>query len=153
MLAVSMAAAKAAAEESGLPLYRYFGGSGAMQMPVPLMNVINGGAHANNNLDMQEFMIVPVGRKSFREALRCGAEVFQSLKKLHRRQRHVDVGRRRGRLRAQPADARRGDRADPRGDRQGGLHGRAGRDARAGLRGVRVPQGRQVRARIRRSKL
>ncbi len=82
LLAVSMAVAKAAAEESGLPLYRYFGGSGAMQMPVPMMNVINGGAHANNSLDMQEFMIVPVGAPSFREALRCGAEVFQSLKKL-----------------------------------------------------------------------
>jgi enolase len=81
-LAVSMAAAKAAAEESGLPLYRYFGGAGPMQMPVPLMNVINGGAHANNNLDMQEFMIVPAGAKSFREALRCGAEVFAALKKI-----------------------------------------------------------------------
>ena len=82
ILAVSMAVAKAAAEESGLPLYRYFGGSGAMQMPVPMMNVINGGAHANNGLEMQEFMIVPVGAQSFREALRCGAEVFQALKKL-----------------------------------------------------------------------
>ena len=82
LLAVSMAVAKAAAEESGLPLYRYFGGSGAMQMPVPMMNVINGGAHANNSLDMQEFMIVPVGARTFRDALRCGAEVFQSLKKL-----------------------------------------------------------------------
>ena len=74
--------AKAAAEESGLPLYRYFGGSGAMQMPVPMMNVINGGAHANNNLDLQEFMIIPVGAPSFREALRQGAEVFQALKKI-----------------------------------------------------------------------
>jgi enolase len=82
MLAVSMAVARAAAEESGLPLYRYFGGSGAMRMPVPMMNVVNGGAHANNSLDMQELMIVPVGFDSFREALRCGAEVFQSLKKL-----------------------------------------------------------------------
>jgi len=82
MLAVSMATAKAAAEEAGLPLYRYFGGSGAMSMPVPMMNVINGGAHANNNLDIQEFMILPVGAKSFREALRCGAEVFHNLKKL-----------------------------------------------------------------------
>jgi enolase len=82
ILAVSMAVAKAAAEESGLPLYRYFGGSGAMRMPVPMMNVINGGAHANNNLDIQEFMIVPVKSQSFREALRCGAEVFQALKKL-----------------------------------------------------------------------
>jgi len=74
--------AKAAAEESGLPLYRYFGGSGAMRMPVPMMNVVNGGAHANNGLDIQEFMIVPVAAQSFREALRCGAEVFQALKKL-----------------------------------------------------------------------
>jgi len=81
-LAVSMAVAKAAAEESGLPLYRYFGGSGAMHMPVPMMNVINGGAHANNRLDFQEFMIVPVGAQSFREALRCGAEIFQRLKAL-----------------------------------------------------------------------
>ena len=82
LLAVSMAVAKGAAEEAGLPLYRYFGGSGPMQMPVPMMNVVNGGAHANNRLDMQEFMIVPVGAQSFREALRCGAEVFQALKKL-----------------------------------------------------------------------
>ncbi|WP_334186500.1 phosphopyruvate hydratase [Noviherbaspirillum sp.] len=81
-LAVSMAVAKAAAEESGLPLYRYFGGSGAMQMPVPMMNVINGGAHADNNLDLQEFMIIPVGAPSFREAVRYGAEVFHTLKKI-----------------------------------------------------------------------
>jgi enolase len=82
MLAVSMAVAKAAAEEAGLPLYRYLGGSGAMQMPVPMMNVINGGAHADNNLDMQEFMIIPVGAPSFREALRYGAEIFHTLKKI-----------------------------------------------------------------------
>ncbi|MCB8745377.1 phosphopyruvate hydratase [Rhodoferax sp. U2-2l] len=82
MLAVSMAVARAAAEESGLPLYRYFGGMGGMQMPVPMMNVINGGEHANNNLDLQEFMIIPVGAPSFREALRYGAEVFHALKKI-----------------------------------------------------------------------
>jgi enolase 1/2/3 len=82
VLAVSLAVAKAAAEESGLPLHRYLGGAGAMAMPVPMMNVINGGAHADNGLDMQEFMIVPVGFTSFREALRCGAEVFHTLKKL-----------------------------------------------------------------------
>jgi enolase len=82
ILAVSMAVAKAAAEESGLPLYRYLGGSGGMQMPVPMMNIINGGAHADNNLDIQEFMIVPVGAATFREALRCGAEVFHALKGL-----------------------------------------------------------------------
>ncbi|MBM3374131.1 MAG: phosphopyruvate hydratase [Betaproteobacteria bacterium] len=80
MLAVSMAVARAAAEESGLPLHRYLGGAGAMAMPVPMMNVINGGAHADNGLDMQEFMIVPVGAQSFREALRCGAEVFHALR-------------------------------------------------------------------------
>jgi enolase len=68
MLAVSMAVARAAAEESGLPLYRYFGGMGGMQLPVPMMNVINGGAHANNSLDLQEFMIIPVGAPTFREA-------------------------------------------------------------------------------------
>jgi enolase len=82
VLAVSLAVAKAAAEESGLPLHRYLGGAGAMAMPVPMMNVINGGAHADNGLDMQEFMIVPVGFTSFREALRCGAEVFHTLRKL-----------------------------------------------------------------------
>ncbi|WP_028357957.1 phosphopyruvate hydratase [Brackiella oedipodis] len=82
ILAVSMAVAKAAAEESGLSLYRYFGGSAPMSMPVPMMNVINGGAHANNSLDLQEFMIVPLGASSFRESLRMGAEVFHALKKL-----------------------------------------------------------------------
>jgi enolase len=82
ILAVSLAVAKAAAEESGLPLHRYLGGAGAMALPVPMMNVINGGAHADNSLDMQEFMIVPVGAPSFREALRYGSEVFQALKKL-----------------------------------------------------------------------
>ncbi|GAB2528495.1 MULTISPECIES: phosphopyruvate hydratase [unclassified Simplicispira] len=82
MLAVSMAVARAAAEESGLPLYRYLGGMGGMQLPVPMMNVINGGAHANNTLDIQEFMIIPVGAPSFREAVRWGAEVFHALKKI-----------------------------------------------------------------------
>ncbi|MEW6132350.1 MAG: phosphopyruvate hydratase [Pseudomonadota bacterium] len=82
ILAVSMAIARAAAEESGLPLYRYLGGAGPMALPVPMMNIINGGAHANNSIDMQEFMIIPVGAKSFREALRYGAEVFHTLKKL-----------------------------------------------------------------------
>jgi enolase len=82
ILAVSMAVAKAAAEESGLPLYRYFGGMSPMQMPVPMMNIINGGEHANNSLDIQEFMVMPVGATTFREALRCGAEIFHALKKL-----------------------------------------------------------------------
>jgi enolase len=82
ILAVSCAVAKAAAEECSLPLYRYLGGAGEMSLPVPLMNVINGGAHANNRIDFQEFMIVPLGAPTFREALRYGAEVFHTLKKL-----------------------------------------------------------------------
>ena len=93
ILAVSMACARAAAEESGLPLYRYLGGSGAMQLPTPMMNIINGGAHADNSVDMQEFMIIPAGRPSFREALRCGAEVFHALKKtLHKKGLATTVG-------------------------------------------------------------
>jgi enolase len=82
ILAVSLATAKAAADELALPLYRYLGGPLANLLPVPLMNVINGGAHADNNVDFQEFMIVPVGADSFREALRWGAEVFAALAKV-----------------------------------------------------------------------
>ena len=89
ILAVSLAVAKAAAEESGLPLYRYLGGAGPMYLPVPMMNIINGGAHANNSIDMQEFMIIPVGAQSFREALRYGAEVFHALRKILDEQGHV----------------------------------------------------------------
>jgi enolase len=93
MLAVSMAVARAAAEEAGLPLYRYFGGMSAVQMPVPMMNVVNGGAHANNNLDLQELMIIPVGAPSFREAVRWGAEVFHALKKIiHDKGMSIAVG-------------------------------------------------------------
>ena len=89
ILAVSLAVAKAAGEESGLPLYRYLGGAGQMALPVPMMNIINGGAHANNSVDMQEFMIIPLGAPSFREALRYGAEVFHALKKILNDQGHV----------------------------------------------------------------
>ena len=93
ILAVSLAVAKAAAEESGLPLYRYIGGAGRMALPVPMMNEINGGAHANNNLDLQEFMLIPVGAESLREALRCGAEIFQTLKRIiHGRGMPTTVG-------------------------------------------------------------
>ncbi|MDP1559410.1 MAG: phosphopyruvate hydratase [Nitrosomonas sp.] len=92
-LAVSLAVAKAAAEESGLPLYRYLGGAGRMSMPVPMMNLINGGVHANNNINMQEFMIIPLGIQSFREAIRCGAEIFNTLKKLiHSKNMSTTVG-------------------------------------------------------------
>jgi enolase len=82
LLSVSLAVAKAAAEESGLPLYRYLGGAGPKRLPVPMINIINGGAHASNSSDIQEFMIIPVGSPSFREALRCGAEIFHTLKNI-----------------------------------------------------------------------
>lgn len=80
ILGVSLACAKAAADMASLPLYRYIGGARAVRLPVPLMNIINGGAHADNNVDIQEFMVVPVGVANFREALRCGAEVFHALR-------------------------------------------------------------------------
>ena len=93
ILAVSMACAKAAADESGLSLYRYLGGAAPMQMPVPMMNIINGGAHADNPLDIQEFMIIPAGLPTFREALRAGVEVFHTLKKiLHAEGHNTNVG-------------------------------------------------------------
>ena len=82
ILGVSMAVARAAAEEIGLPLFQYIGGVNAKQLPVPMMNILNGGEHADNNVDVQEFMILPVGAESFREGLRMGAEVFHSLKKV-----------------------------------------------------------------------
>ena len=93
LLAVSMAVARASAQEVGLPLYRYFGGSGAMELPVPMMNIVNGGAHADNNLEFQEFMVIPAGFDSFREALRAGAEIFHALKKiLHDKGMNTAVG-------------------------------------------------------------
>ncbi|HSF29782.1 MAG TPA: phosphopyruvate hydratase [Candidatus Tectomicrobia bacterium] len=92
-LGVSLAVAKAAAAEVGLPLYRYLGGVNARDLPVPMMNILNGGAHADNNLDLQEFMIMPVGAKSFAEALRMGAEVFHRLQTvLHEHGYHTAVG-------------------------------------------------------------
>jgi enolase len=82
LLGVSLAVAKAAAEEAGLPLYQYLGGANAKELPLPMMNIINGGAHADNNVDIQEFMIMPAGASSFAEALRMGAEIFHALKKV-----------------------------------------------------------------------
>ena len=82
LLGVSLAVAKAAAEESGLPLYQYLGGTNAKELPLPMMNIINGGEHADNNVDIQEFMIMPAGADSFKEALRIGAEIFHALRKV-----------------------------------------------------------------------
>jgi enolase len=82
ILGVSLAVCKAAAMSCGLPLYRYIGGANAVTLPVPMMNIINGGSHADNNVDLQEFMVMPAGRPTFSEALRCGVEVFHNLKKV-----------------------------------------------------------------------
>ena len=93
ILGVSMAVARAAADSLGLPLYQYIGGTNAKVLPMPMMNIVNGGQHADNNVDIQEFMIQPVRAESFREALRCGAEVFHNLKKvLHGRGLNTSVG-------------------------------------------------------------
>jgi enolase len=93
ILGVSLAVAKAAAESSGLPLYRYVGGASARTLPVPMMNIINGGAHADNPIDFQEFMVMPVGASSFKEALRCGAEIFHTLKSALKKAGHnTNVG-------------------------------------------------------------
>src|SRR6266404_939038 len=93
VLGVSLAVAKAAAASTGLPLYRYLGGTNARTLPAPMMNILNGGKHADNNVDFQEFMVMPLGAPSFREALRMGAEIFHSLKNvLHDRQLNTAVG-------------------------------------------------------------
>jgi enolase len=93
ILGVSLAAAKAAAVSKGMPLYRYIGGDKARTLPIPMMNILNGGAHADNNVDLQEFMVMPIGAGSFAEALRWGAEVFHSLKKiLHDKKLSTAVG-------------------------------------------------------------
>ncbi|MFN2472702.1 MAG: phosphopyruvate hydratase, partial [Sphingomicrobium sp.] len=93
ILGVSLAAARAAADARGLPLYRYVGGVGATLLPVPMMNILNGGAHADNPIDFQEFMVMPVGAASFAEALRCGAEIFHALKaELHSKGLSTAVG-------------------------------------------------------------
>ncbi len=93
ILGVSLAIAKAAAASKEMPLYRYIGGDKSKILPIPMMNILNGGAHADNNVDLQEFMIMPIGADSFREALRCGAEIFHNLKKiLHERKLSTAVG-------------------------------------------------------------
>ena len=120
ILGVSLAVAKAAAESAGLPLFRYLGGPNAHVLPVPMMNILNGGAHADSNVDIQEFMIAPIGAPTFREALRWGAEVYHALKTVLKEQGPVHRPRRRGRLRPEPRRRNRGRaRPDRRGDREG----------------------------------
>ena len=108
ILGVSLAVAKAAAEACELPLYAYLGGPSATMLPVPMLNVLNGGVHADNSVDIQEFMLVPCGFESFREAIRAGAEVYHALKKVLKEQGPDHGGGRRRRLRTQPREQSRG---------------------------------------------
>ena len=136
ILGVSQALARAAASSAGLPLYAYLGGPGARRLPVPQMNVINGGKHADSSLDLQEFMIVPRGAPSFAEALRYGAETFQALKGLAASARTEHGRGRRRRLRAAAEEQRAGLRADRRSHRARRLASRSGRRDRARCRRV-----------------
>ena len=138
ILAVSMATARAAAQELGLPLYRYLGGPMARMLPVPMMNILNGGAHATNTVDFQEFMIVPVGAETFAEALRMGAEVFHALKKvLVKRKLSTGVGDEGGFAPDLKSDEEAITRR-ARGDRGRRLRAGQGDRARARLRGERA---------------
>ena len=147
IVGVSMAVARAAADSSGLPLFRYLGGPNAHVLPVPMMNILNGGAHADNNVDIQEFMITPIGAATFTEALRWGAEVYHALKVRDQAARAVHRSRRRGRLRAGSRAQPGGAGPDRRGDRQGRLHPRSGRRAGDRRRCHGVLRRRQLRLR------
>ena len=146
ILGVSLAAAKAAAEALGLPLYRYVGGIDAGLLPVPMMNIVNGGAHADNPIDFQEFMVMPTGAPTFSEALRCGAEIFHSLKSaLHQKGLSTAVGDEGG-FAPEHRLGPRGARFHPERGRERRLFAGQGRAARARLRVDRIFQGRQLRA-------
>ena len=121
IIGVSMAVAKAAAESAGLPLFRYLGGPNAYLLPVPFMNILNGGAHADNSVDIQEFMIAPVGAATFSEAVQWGAETYHALKAVLK-QHGLATGWRRGRVRPGPGEQPGRAGPDRRGDRQGRLH-------------------------------
>ena len=131
ILGVSMAVARAAAQAAKLPLYAYLGGVGATRLPVPMMNIVNGGKHAENSVDFQEFMVMPIGAPNFAEALRYGAETFHALAKTPQGQGLRDLGRRRRRLRSQSRQQRGSLRTDRQGDRGGGLQARQGHRHRA----------------------
>ena len=131
ILGVSLAVAKAAAEASNLQLYRYIGGTTARVLPAPMMNIVNGGVHADNPIDFQEFMIMPLGAPSLKEAVRWGSEVFQTLKGQLKKAGPQHQRRRRGRLRPQPAVGRGGARLLRQGDRGGRLQAGPGHRPRA----------------------
>ena len=147
ILGVSLAVARAAADSAGLPLFRYVGGPNAHVLPVPMMNILNGGSHADSNVDIQEFMIAPIGAASFREALRWGAEVYHALKSvLQERGLSTGLGDEGGfapNLGEQPG----GPRPHRRGDRAGRLHARHRHRARAGRGRLRVLHRRRLHLR------
>ena len=143
ILGVSLAVARAAADSAGLPLYRYVGGPNAHLLPVPMMNILNGGAHADSNVDVQEFMIAPIGAPTFREALRSGAEVYHALKSVLKKKGLADRARRRGRLRAQPRLQPGRARPDRRGGRGVRPEARHRHRAGDGRRRQRVLRGRR----------
>ena len=139
ILGVSLACAKAAAQSMGLSLYNYIGGVNAKQLPVPMMNILNGGAHATNNVEIQEFMIMPVSAPSFQEALRRCAEVFHTLKTVLKENGTPRRGRgRRGRLRPQPGQGRGRPQGHRAGHRKGRLPARRGLQDRHRRRFLRV---------------
>ena len=145
ILGVSLAVANAAAKASGLPLYRYLGGVWARLLPVPMMNILNGGKHADNNVDIQEFMILPVGAPSFREALRWAPRSSTALKAVLKSKKLHHRRGRRGRLRPQPELQRGGPGGDRGGHQQGRLQAGQGRLPRPRRGRHRVLQGRPVR--------
>ena len=145
ILGASLAAAKAAAQSLGTPLYRYVGGVSARTLPVPMMNIINGGAHADNPIDIQEFMVMPVGADSFAEAVRIGAEIFHALKKgLAKAGHNTNVGDEGG-FAPNLSSADRGARLHREGDRGRRLQARRGRLPRARLRRDRIFRRRRLR--------
>ena len=144
ILGVSLAVAKAAAEASGLPLYRYVGGTTARVLPTPQMNIVNGGVHADNPIDFQEFMILPVGAPSLADAVRWGAETFHALKSALKKAGHnTNVGDEGGFAPNLPVGRGRA-RILREGDRGGGLQARPGHRARPRLRRVGILQGRRL---------
>jgi len=136
ILAVSLATAKAAAMSSELPLFRYLGGAGANVLPVPMMNIVNGGKHADNNVDFQEFMIQPWGAESFSHALQMGSEIFHTLQKVLAKRGYSTAVGDEGGICAEPEVQRGGAGDDRRGCKAGGVHPRRRRVHRVGSCGV-----------------
>ena len=147
ILGVSLATAKAAAESAGLPLFRYVGGPNAHLLPVPMMNIVNGGAHADSNVDVQEFMIAPIGAATFARGAAAGCRGLPRAQVGAEEEGPLDRARRRGRLRPRPRQQPRRPRPDRRGGQERRLHAGQGHRPRHGRRRERVPRQGQVHLR------